>query len=37
MVDAGIKTAEWSPDEELLILITGAPRASSCRPSRCID
>lgn len=24
MVDAGIKAAEWSPDEELLILITGA-------------
>jgi hypothetical protein len=23
-VDAGIKAAEWSPDEELLILITGA-------------
>jgi elongator complex protein 1 len=23
-VEVGIKAAEWSPDEELLVLITGA-------------
>lgn len=31
MVDAGIKAAEWSPDEELLILITGTSRSHTSR------